>query len=264
MRRFSSNGLEPAGRSFGVLARGLALISALSAACCAPAARNAGSLSEDAIQSPRLELPASLEHERSKYENDVLKGIDQVSDFFRSSGFDLSSRGLVDTVIVFDSSAKAREYFAREYGAPLENIPETFSGTVDGQKLFLVSRESYREIWRNLYSDWPWTDRTYRQLIVHELAHKAHESIAIMRYGSAEAMGPPWFFEGLAVVCAGQFETDQPLMSLDEIGRQVGSGNSPAVSYPLYGRIVRSLVARFEMKTLVSSASEPDFPEMQR
>jgi hypothetical protein len=74
-------------------------------------------------------------------------------------------------------------------------------------------------------------------------------------------MGPQWFFEGLAVVCAGQFESDQPLLSHGEIVKQVGSGITPAVSYPLYGRIVRSLAAEFETKTLISRAAEPGFPE---
>jgi len=42
-----------------------------------------------------------------------------------------------------------------------------------------VTRELYLQIWSQLYPEWPWTAKTYQQLIVHELAHSAHEWIAI-------------------------------------------------------------------------------------
>ena len=247
---------------FGFRALLVALALFLSESCHGSPTIQIQAIPEGSIQSLRLELPPSLEPERGKYETDVLNGLEEVSNFFRALGFELPSERLIDSVLVFDSSSKGREYMMREYGASSESIPETFSGTVEGKKLLLVSRESYREVWRKLYSEWPWTDKTYHQLIVHELAHRAHEAIAISRYGSADAMGPPCFFEGLAVICAGQFETDRPPMSREEIEKQVGAGHTPKASYPLYGSIVRSLVAQFGMKTLISRASEPGFPEM--
>ncbi|MBZ5538334.1 MAG: hypothetical protein LAO31_20470 [Acidobacteriia bacterium] len=247
---------------YSVLAQSVAVVLLLSTGCHVSQTKRPRPISEGSVQSLRLELPPSLEHERSEYESEVLKGLDEVANFFRSSGFELPSQKLIESVLVFDSSSKGREYMVREYGAPLKSIPETFSGTVEGRRLLLVSHESYREIWRKLYSEWPWTDKTYHQLIVHELAHRAHEAISISRFGSADAMGPPWFFEGLAVVCAGQFETDQPPMSREEMEKQVGLGRTPKASYPLYGRIVRSLVAEFGMKTLIPKASEQGFPEI--
>ena len=239
--------------------RGLALIALLVAVCCSP--RTTGVASAPARRTFRLELPASLERERSRYEGEIAAGLDRVTEFFRSAGLDLAGVRLIDSAVVFETTAKAREYLAAQSGIPLASVPTTFAGTVDGQRLFLVSRESYRETWRVLYSEWPWTDSTYRQLIVHELAHRAHEAVAISRYGSADAMGPTWFFEGLAIACAGQFVSDHPPMDRDEIKNAVGAGRTPPVSYPLYGRLVRSLAAEFGVEALVARASHPGFPE---
>jgi hypothetical protein len=214
------------------------------------------------IQPLQFELPASLERERDLYEEGMMKALGDVSDFFLASGFELPDTRIIDSVTVFDSSSRAREYLANAYGAPLESIPETFSGTVVGERMFLVSRDVYEEIWQKVYPEWPWTDQAYHQLIVHELAHRAHEAIAVSEHGSADAMGPTWFFEGLAVTCAGQFVTGDRLFSHEELGELVGSGRAPQVSYPLYGRIVRSLAAQHGMKVLISSASEAGFPDV--
>ncbi|MEW6367724.1 MAG: hypothetical protein AB1714_24090 [Acidobacteriota bacterium] len=232
----------------------------LLAACNAPL--RGRTTPEVGAQPLRFEVPASLEHERSMYEKDVAMALGEVSAFFLSSGFRLPDPKIIDSVMIFESSSKAREYLAKAYAAPAESIPETFSGTVEGAKLFLVSRGTYQDIWQELYPEWPWAEQNYHQLILHELAHRAHEQVAIAWYGSAEAMGPTWFFEGLAVTCAGQFETDKPPLTLEELHEQVGSGHTPMVSYPLYGRIVRSLGAKYGMKVLIARASEPGFPEV--
>ena len=76
-------------------------------------------------------------------------------------------------------------------------------------------------------------------------------------------MGPTWFFEGLAIVCAGQFRANhQPLLSTEDLEKQVGPGRTPIASYPVYGHIVRSVSAKFGMSVLVNGASEVDFPEL--
>lgn len=239
--------------------RGLIVAMVLMPACKPP--QPGREIPDSPAQSLRFELPASLERERGSFERDVMTALDEVSSFFLSSGFGLPEPRIIDSVTVFESSSKAREYFVEAYGVPPESFPETFSGTVDGRRLFLISREAYEAIWRKLYPEWPWTDRSYHQLMVHELTHRAHEEVTRARYGSAEAMGPTWFFEGLAVTCAGQFDSDGPPLSLEELKEQVGSGNTPKISYPLYGRIVRSLAAKYGMEALIAGASEPGFPD---
>ena len=209
----------------------------------------------------RFELPESLNHTRDSYKEDVMTALKHVSDFFMSSELELPNTRLIDSVTVFESPLKAREHLAKAYDTQIERIPGTFAGTVEGHSLFLVSRGAYQEIWQKLYPTWSWTEQTYHQLVVHELAHRAHEEFAIASYGSAEAMGPTWFFEGFAVTCAGQFETDSQMMGCEELQEQVGSERMPEVSYPIYGHIVRSLADKYGMKVLVTRASEPGFPQ---
>jgi hypothetical protein len=50
-------------------------------------------------------------------------------------------------------------------------------------------------------------------------------------------------------------------MGRDELARAAGAGRTPPVSYPLYGRLFRSLAAQFGVKSLVAGASRPGFPE---
>lgn len=210
----------------------------------------------------RLELPASLERHRSSYERDVLTALSEAADCFLPLGLDADGPRLIDSVTVFEDRSIAREHVADVLGLAIENLPVSFSGTVAGRRLFLVSRESYQAIWQATYPAWPWAEENYYQLIVHELAHRAHEELALAGFGSAEAMGPIWFFEGLAVVCAGQFDVEQPNLSIEELIEQLGSGRTPKASYPVYGRVVRSLAAEYGMRELVIKASEPEFPDL--
>jgi hypothetical protein len=177
----------------------------------------------------------------------------------RAAGFEVTPDRLVNSVVMLDGSAKSMERFAVEVGAPPEAIPPTFAGTVVGETLYLVTEERYREIWRQLYGERQWTEASHRQLAVHELAHRAHELVAIGERGTADAMGPVWFFEGLAVMCARQFD-DDPLLTREQIAAHFADGRTPPVSYPLYGAIVRSLAANFDFRELILRASEADFP----
>jgi hypothetical protein len=206
-------------------------------------------------------LDSSLARDRDSYEREVSRALADVYAFFSAAGLDLTGK-LIDSVTVFGGPAKARAYLASTYGVSVEQIPATFSGTVEGTSLFLVSRGAYQQIWHRLYPDWNWTTNTYRQLVAHELCHRAHEIVVTARFGSADAMGPAWFFEGFAVTCAGQFHSEQGPMSLVEIQQQVGSHQEPTSSYPLYGRLVRSLAARYGIKLLIESAAQPGFPDM--
>ena len=227
--------------------------------CSGPTQARPACARQETAASLRLDLPPSLEGERSNYAREVSDAQGEVAAFFQSAGFEVQPRELIDAVIVFDQALQARERLAQELGARPEDIPDTFSGTVAGRTLYVVSRDQYQEVWKRLYHDWAWTGEAYHQLIVHELAHRAHEALALAQFGSADAMGPPWFFEGLAVMCAGQFATGEPPLSRAELERLVG-GSTPPVSYPLYGRIVRSLAAHFELRDLLRRASEPGFP----
>jgi hypothetical protein len=125
-------------------------------------------------------LDSSLARDRDSYEREVSRALADVYAFFSAAGLDLTGK-LIDSVTVFGGPAKARAYLASTYGVSVEQIPATFSGTVEGTSLFLVSRGAYQQIWHRLYPDWNWTTNTYRQLVAHELCHRAHEIVVTAR-----------------------------------------------------------------------------------
>jgi hypothetical protein len=208
-----------------------------------------------------IHLPPGLAGEQAAYARRVTGALYEVAAFFRSAGFEVDPAALIDSVEVLEWSPSERKRLAASFGVHVTDIPETFSGTVIGKTLYLVTEKRYRAVWAKLYPSWPWSERTYSQLMVHELAHRAHEAVAIARTGSSDAMGQTWFFEGLAVACAGQFAEGETPMTWSEVLAQVGMGKTPRVSYPLYGRLVRSLVAKFGLRPLILHAAEPGFPE---
>lgn len=209
----------------------------------------------------RLELPPGSAAERTLYQSEIDAALTDVLTRWHAAGFTVQAAEVVDTAIVFADGAQARKSLAAAFGVAGERIPPTFGGTVQDKTLYLVSRQSFRPIWTKLYPHWPWTAGTYRSLIAHELTHRVHEVVLESRYRkTSEAMGPDWFFEGLACVGADQF-AGQPPMDLVEIERLVGSGRTPPVDYPLYARLVRALLVRLPLATLVEHAADRDFPD---
>ena len=207
-----------------------------------------------------VELPASLEGHRAEYERLITSSRDEVLAWFAKSGLPMEAADLIDRAVVYLDTESLRRGVAKVFGDDPQKIPDTFSGTVNGKTLYVASEEAFHPIWTKLYPDWPWSRRSYRSLIVHELAHRAHAYVASRRTGSEDAMGPSWFFEGLAVMCAGQFAAGKKPMNATEILSHVGGSKAPKVSYPLYGHLVRSLVLFIPVKTLVEKAAGPGFP----
>ncbi len=180
--------------------------------------------------------------------------------WFAKSGLPMGAANLIDRAVVYPDEKSLRQGVAKVFGDDPQKIPDTFSGTVNGKTLYVISEEAFRPIWKKLYPNWPWSQKSYRSLIVHELAHQAHAHASSQRTGTEDAMGPSWFYEGLAVMCAGQFISDAKPMTATEILSYVGGDKAPKVSYPLYGRLVRSLALLVPVKTLVEKAAEPGFP----
>lgn len=207
-----------------------------------------------------VELPANIEGQRAEYERLIASSRDEVLAWFAKSGLSIEAADLIDRAVVYPDAASLRQGVAKVFGDDPKKIPDTFSGTVNGKTLYVTSEEAFHPIWTKLYPDWPWSRRSYRSLVVHELAHRAHAYVSSRRTGSEDAMGPSWFFEGLAVMCARQFAAGEKPMNAAEILSHVGGSKAPKVSYPLYGRLVRSLALAIPVKTLVEKAAEPGFP----
>lgn len=207
-----------------------------------------------------VELPTNLETQRAKYERLITSARDEVLAWFATAGLPVAAADVIDRAVVYPDTESARRGMAKIFGIDARKIPTTFAGTVNGETLYLVSENGFHENWTKLYPDQPWSEKNYRGLIVHELAHQAHAHLSLARTGKEDAMGPSWFFEGLAVMCAGQFAQGEKPMDANEILSLVGAGKTLKVSYPLYGRLVRSLALIVPIRSLVEKATDPNFP----
>lgn len=96
----------------------------------------------------------------------------------------------------------------------------------------------------------------WTRLVAHEIVHRLH--VAILD-GNEEAMGPPWFYEGFAVVGAGQpLGEDIVLTSAAEALSTVKNTQSRG-SYRYYAAAVRYFAGRVPLRDLVQHAGRADF-----
>ncbi len=216
--------------------------------------------------SVRLHLPESIQHRRSEFETNISTATQKATAWFERSGLDLSAdEVLIEDAHIFDNHQSGRAYLARHFGIKLQNVPLNFAGVVDGKTLMAVTPSLYQEIFENLYKNHIWTRSEYEKLLIHETAHAIHAKIARDRFGSEDAMGPRWFLEGLAVVCASQFlspDTPQPRLSWNEIEDYIAKDSAnqiPIPIYPVYGLMVRSLQERIATSWLIEHAGDINF-----
>jgi hypothetical protein len=104
----------------------------------------------------------------------------------------------------------------------------------------------------------------YRKLIIHELAHRVHAIIAKKIFGSEDGMGPRWFFEGLAIACAGQFASQHSDNNLTwkEIKMVIEKDARNLLEkpgYPIYKQIFKSLSTKISISWLIKHAGDEDF-----
>jgi hypothetical protein len=212
-----------------------------------------------------LHLPPALE--RKTLEREVRASVRQAKVWFRHEGLDVPHEEIITEVWVFDDRAVLRTALAARFGVEVASIPDGFAGTVDGSTLLVVTPELYRETFTQLYPGESWSADEHRMLMVHEIAHGVHARIARERFGTEDAMGPRWFFEGLAIDCAEQFPASGgvaaplPWPTIVELIELDNQNAIPKPIYPTYARIFRSLRSRVPVGWLIEHAKDDDFLE---
>lgn len=91
----------------------------------------------------------------------------------------------------------------------------------------------------------------FEKLLAHEIGHRLHVEILD---GNEDAMGPRWFYEGFAVVSSGQLQRGPAEPSEARI---LMDSNS----YESYGKLLRLLLTKWDMRTLVLEAGKPGFED---
>lgn len=209
-------------------------------------------------------LPPSLEPQRGALTSEVHDAIDSTVSFFTRLGFKIGADSVIDTAYIFATVASARSHCATRFGVPETSVPNTFGGTVDGHVLLAASPGIYRGTFEKLYGTGQWNRNEYHKLLVHELAHRIHARIAVDLFGSEDGMGPRWFFEGLAIKCAGQFDTGARRRSLgaDELRHYIEQDDLdslPSPVYPIYRRMFDAAASQIPIHSLISHAGDSSF-----
>ncbi len=166
----------------------------------------------------------------------------------------------MDHVVVFGSVEQMKRRLARRFKMSPDKIPDTFSGTMHGKTLLVLRQEMFKKSYAALYPKLRWDAATYRRLMAHELAHRVHAMIATELFGTEDGMGPRWLFEGLAIVCAGQFPgAKEPYLTWEQLAERVERDKKGIQTYPIYKRMFRSLATSFPVEHLIRAAGKKGF-----
>lgn len=203
-----------------------------------------------------VSLPPKLEAQRDTYEADLGLAFATVNRFAAKHGWDVKAEDVVVDLEVFESQQALWRRLLELEGLPQDTkLPLTgLAATLEGGHLLAVSPGEYRR----LHPEYSRGDAAWAELLAHELVHGLHA--AILR-GNNKGMGPVWFYEGLAVVGAGQpfgldrrFESDRAALGAVNHG-----ADRPKGSYATYAAVVRHFMRKIPLRELVRRAGDPGF-----
>jgi hypothetical protein len=204
---------------------------------------------------------ASLSPDRlPQFNRDVLSALKIVQDFARRYGWQRHLRKpLFESVEIFSSQ---QELWKRVM--QLENLPagqkmptRGLAAGVEKNILMTVTTEEYSRI-RPEYAS---RRRAWQRLLAHEMAHVLHERIV---HDEPDAMGPRWFFEGFAILAAGQnlCRGLAPIKSFEDAMSNASKEGTGA--YICYELALRFFLRRIPLKVMIRKAGSKDFEDWLR
>lgn len=204
----------------------------------------------------QLHVSPGMEQRRREFAEAAVRAFAIVTRFASRLGWDhLVDRPLYTRFEVVPDQAELVSRVQQHAGEP-EPVPLPTGGLaaalVDGY-LIVVTPEEYMRV-RPEYASQP---DAWARLLAHELIHVLHERAV----GSDdEAMGPKWFFEGLAVLGSEQDLGQRPRFSSAAEALATVKDDSRG-SYARYENAVGYFAERVPLKELVSRARNGDFED---
>jgi hypothetical protein len=128
-------------------------------------------------------------------------------------------------------------------------LPKTYCAALEQGVLMSVSPELYQ----TLYPEGK-EESAFEKLLTHEMAHRLH--IRILG-GNEEAMGSVWFYEGFALIAAGQFEKTAPHLNDAEIWEIVSAQERG--DYRQYAAVFRYFLGKTSIQQLIEMADKVEF-----
>lgn len=211
---------------------------------------------EDGVYRIPLILPESLESKRNELEQTLLAAQRHLRTFAIQNGWgDLIKESFADSAEIYDCKDKFDLMVIKLCDLdPSTKVPKTTCSGLEKRVLISVSPLLYSQIYPEGIEE-----KSFEKLLTHEMAHRLH--IRILD-GEEDAMGPIWFFEGLAIYAAGQFENYNPKMEPIEIQKIVES--TKRESYKKYVAVLRYFLKKVSIQELVEHARDKDFVKWLR
>lgn len=185
----------------------------------------------------------------------VLDAVDIKNAFARAHGWTEEAEvSLFDRVEIFSTQQALFQRILQIHNLPKTTpIPtKTLVAALEGRVLLAVTPTTYEAIAPE-YAAQP---RSWTRLMAHELIHRLHVEILS---GNEEAMGPQWFYEGLAVIGAGQrLDAGLAYTSPEEALTAVADKAAPRL-YRRYAAALRYFMTEAPLPELVTRAGAPDF-----
>jgi len=206
---------------------------------------------EPAWVAARLALPAGEEPRRRWYADQVVAAHGTIAAFAAAHGWADRVRPFFRHVEVYADQgelwARLRTVFGLPDDAPLPT--PSLAGALEQGVLTVVTPELYARV-QPRYGAAP---GAFARLLAHEMAHRLH--IAVLD-GDEERMGPPWFYEGFAVVASGDL-VGLEVATADDLWRHARTEGGGA--YAHFAAALRFLAERVPLAELVARAADVGF-----
>lgn len=213
----------------------------------------------ESVQTP-LKVSAGLEERRDEFARAVAEAYGVVERFAAEHGWQSQAHApFFDSVEIF---ATQESLWRRVL--ELDRLPQDTKMPTDGlaagieaRVLVVVIPEEYTR----LRPEYAQEQDSWMRLLAHEMVHRLH--VAILR-GNEDAMGPTWFFEGFAVVGAGQrIDSDVHYESTNQALAAVSDLHTRG-SYKRYAAAVRYFMNKTTLAEMVSRAGQDGFEDWLR
>lgn len=206
-----------------------------------------------------IRLPAGLEARRGEVAASVEKASAIVLGFAKSKGWAKEAAlSQFDSVEIYSSQEELWRRMVEINKLPAgSQLPtDGLAAGLESRVLLAVAPEEYKR----LRPEYAAQKEAWARLLAHEIIHRLHVQIL---GGDEDAMGPVWFYEGFAVVGAGQslkpvaeYKTAQE--AFDGVA---GKGRG---AYARYAAAVRFFMSKVSLPELVKRAGRKDFEDWLR
>ena len=206
---------------------------------------------ENSVYEIPLKLPVSLEIYRTTLRNDLINAQRRIREFSsRYNWIQYTNESFAERAEIFESQNDFIDALFELTGmdrSMKSTLPNTVSAALENRVFMSISPRVYSDIFPQGREE-----KAFEKLIAHEMAHRLH--IRILN-GNEEAMGPIWFYEGFAIVAAGQFETAElPVDQVWEMTKHTQRG-----SYRNYAAMMHYFLEKMSLPELVIHAGTDKF-----